>query len=249
MILAQTGDGGLPDTGRNPVEIVDDLISSNKDFLNHPQVLIDIVTEISIVWAVILVIVGALCIMNGYRWHKAMIILLAGMSGMWIGTLFGDHLGSSRVVAACLAVLLALLAWPLLRYAVALFGGLAGAFVGANVWTAIGQDPSMHTMGALVGLVAFGMLAFLAFRGVVIALTTVGGSCMLVLGALAAMVKVDTWRSGIEQSILDNPLLVPIVALSAAVIGGIFQLAGGVKGLNDLADKADPVKQKKAKAA
>lgn len=241
------GGGAVPD---NPVPLFDSALRRNLDLLNHPEELQRIFTQLNMVWAVIFIIVGGLCVLNGYRWHKVVMVLLAGMGGVWAGTLLGQHVGSVTIAATCLALLFAVLAWPLLKYVVALFGGLAGAFAGANLWTAIGQPPDMHYVGALVGLIVVGMLAFMTFRVVVIVLTSVGGASLLVFGVMAAMMHVQSWRGGISDAITTNTLIVPMIVASAAALGAVFQLGGGFKGLAACAEKADTSKAKgKAKAA
>jgi len=246
-LLAQTGaDPSLADTGPNPIGLFDAAVRRNLDVLNHPETLADVLTQINIVWAGIFVVIGGMCVLHGYRWHKILLIVLAGLLGVWAGVTVGEHVGTPEIASACLGGLFAVLAWPLLRYAVALFGGLAGAFAGANVWTALGHDPSLHYMGALLGLVIVGMLAFMTYRPVVIILTTIGGASLLVFGAIAAMLHVEGWRGGMLEAMQANTLLIPIVVASAAAFGAVFQFGGGMKGMNEMANKAD---KSKAKAA
>lgn len=225
--------------GKNPFESINARVGGHWDILTNPKILWDVVSQAHIVWAGIFMIIGGLCVLNGFKWHKMVIILLAAMLGLYTGAVMGAKMGSSNVVAICCAVLFAVLAWPMLRYAVALFAGLAGAFAGANVWTSIGLIPEHHQYGAVIGLVAMGMLAFMAFRPVVIVLTTIGGASMLILGALAALANIAACRSGLQSSISDNHLLVPILTASTAVVGAVYQFSGGVSGMNAMANKAN----------
>lgn len=239
----------LPDPGPSPLTIFSDSSVRRADMLNHPESLAQALSDLNIVWAVIFIVLGGICVFNGYRWHKIVIVLLAGLGGVWAGVEFGDDIGNQNVTAAGLGVLAAVLAWPLLRYAASLFGGLAGAFAGANVWTAIGQPPDQHYVGAIVGLIIVGMLAFLAFRGVVVILTTVGGSTLLCLGAIAAMLEVEAWRDAVIDGMTEHTTVVPFVVGSVAVIGAVLQIGGGLKGLNTLSNNADTAKKQPANAA
>ncbi|MCR9218494.1 MAG: hypothetical protein NXI14_15000 [bacterium] len=252
--LAQTapeeGAPALPDPGPSPMAIFSDSSLRRADLLNHPEKLAQALTELNIVWAVIFMVLGAICVFNGYRWHKLVIVLLAGLGGVWAGVEYGDSIGAQTIVATSLGLLTAMLAWPLLRYAASLFGGLAGAFAGANVWTAIGQPPEQHYVGAIVGLIIVGMLAFLAFRGVVVILTTVGGSTLLCLGAISAMIEVEAWRTAVIDGMTKHPTVVPFIVGSVAMIGAVLQIGGGLKGLNTLSNNANaPAKKPAAKAA
>jgi len=244
LIVAQeagdTASVDLPETGRGPGAIFSDALSTRLDVLSHPESMKSILSEVNIVWAGIFVFVGLLCVLQGYRWHKWLIVVLGGMAGVWAGTKYGAEIGSKHVAAACFGVLGAVLSWPMMRYSVALFGGLAGAFAGANIWTAVGQPAGDHRIGALVGLIVAGLMAFTAFRYVVVGLTTIGGATLLVFGAMAALMQMDTFRSSIVSGMSDHPLLVPVVTGSTALFGVIFQLSGGIKGMAQKADKADP---------
>ncbi len=247
MLLAQSEtDGGslLSDAGQNPFTVFNDVIQGRIDLLNHPEQIEQLVTNIHFVWAAIFGVVGLMCVLQGYRWHKWLIILLAALGGVWAGVAVGDRVGSPQIAAACCAGLFAILSWPLLRYSVAIFGGLAGAFAGANVWTAIGQDPSQHHIGAMIGLVIAGMLAFMAFRTVVIMLTVVGGATLLTFGALAGLMQVDSWQRPILDFFAQSPLVLPVIVGSVALIGGVYQFSGGTKGMCALANRADTSKAK-----
>jgi len=224
--------GSLPDPGPSPLAIFSDASVRRADLLNHPEKLAQVLTDLNIV---------------GYRWHKLVIVLLAGLGGVWAGVEFGDSIGAQTIVATSLGLLAAMLAWPLLRYAASLFGGLAGAFAGANIWTAIGQPSEQHYVGAIVGLIIVGMLAFLAFRGVVVILTTVGGATLLTLGSIAAMIEVEAWRTAIINSMTEHPTVVPFIVGSVAVIGAVLQIGGGL--LNSMANNANGPKKATAKAA
>lgn len=239
----------LADTGENAIGVMNEVLRTQLDVLNHPAALTEMVLQINIVWAAIFVTIGLLCVIHGYKWHKTVILALAGMLGVWAGLTLGDRIGETTVVAACMAVLFVVLSWPLLKYSVALFGGLAGAFLGANLWTALGYPADDHHYGALIGLIVAGMLAFTAFRTVVIALTTVGGATLLTLGGLAALLHVESWREALINGIQAKPLLIPVVAAVIAATGAVIQAGGGFSGLNACANRADPKAGKKATAA
>lgn len=236
----------LSGAGVNPFSQMRQKLNGKWDFLTDPRAMTDVLSQVHIVWSLIFVVVGGLCVMNGYRWHKGLILILAAILGIYAGTVLGERIGGTNVVAACAAVLFAVVAWPMMRYSVALFGGLAGAFAGANVWTACGFPGGQHQYGAVIGLVIVGMLAFMAFRGVVILLTTIGGASMLIMGVLAALMQIDSWRGGMTDAMNTNKLIIPIITASSAIVGAIYQFGGGVSGLNAMATKADPAAKKKA---
>lgn len=238
----------LPETGTNPATIFSEALNGRMDILSRPSSMKDILNEINPVWAAIFVVVGILCLLQGYRWHRWLIVILGGLAGARFGVMFGDKVGSEHVAAICLGMLCAVVSWPLMRYSVAAFGGLAGAFAGANIWTAIGQPPGDHRIGALVGLIVAGLLAFTAFRYVVVGLTTIIGATLLVFGTTAGLMQLESFHSALSSNLSDHPLIVPVVTGSAALFGVVFQLAGGIKGMAHHAQKADQGKGGKAAA-
>lgn len=229
---------GATDTVGSPIELLNTMMNSRMDLLNRPAELTDALAQLGMVWSVIFVIVGAICVLNGYRWHKTVILVLSSLTGIATGLLLGPRLGVGEVIAACsLALLFAVVAWPVMKFTVAVFAGLAGAFCGANVWSALGYEQSQHYVGAIVGLLVLGMLAFIAFRLVIIMFTAIGGASLLVLGTLAAMLRVEAWNQGIISSLGERPLVVPLIAGVAALMGVVIQQGGGLGGLLDAANR------------
>ncbi len=240
----------LSQTGDNPTTMFSDVLVGRLDILSHPDEMLTALTNVHPVWATIFVVTGGICLFNGYRWHKGVILILAGMLGIWAGLSLGDQIGGAHTVAAAsVALLFVVLALPGLRFAVALFGGLAGGFCGANAWTAFGGEADLHYVGAIVGLIAVSMLAFLAFRLVIVLFTSIGGASLVVLGALALMLRVESWSGGLVNGLETNPRVVPLVVAVLAAVSLITQLGGGVRGLNAVADKADPKKKPGAQPA
>ena len=113
-------------------ETWEELIGS-LDLARRPDEILQMLSSIPIVGAVIVTAVGAACVMQGYRWHKAIVVVLSLMLGFGVGRLVSAEVGKSMVVAVALGILLAAIASPLLRYTVALFAGIAGAGIGATL--------------------------------------------------------------------------------------------------------------------
>ncbi len=215
MLAAEEG-------ARSPLEVANGAVA-RLDFLNHPQELIAALANVHIVWASVLVVTGALCVLNGYRWHKYVIILCAFLGGLGLGHLLSRQMGQSRIVMAAIGLLCAVVATPLLRFAVAIFGGLTGAFIGANAWTAFSNSPDAHLAGAGMGFIGLGLAAFIMYKLVIVLFTSIGGAAMAVLGALTLMLHVPAWEESIRSSLQSNDLLLPLLVTVAAVSGLVLQ--------------------------
>ena len=208
------------------------------DLLNHPEELLTALSGMHIVWASVLVVVGALCVLNGYRWHKWVIIICAFLMGLVLGKLLSQQMGQSRIVMAAIGLLFAVAATPFLRYAVAIFGGLTGAFIGANAWSAFSDSPDSHLAGAAMGFIALGMAAFIMYRLVIVLFTSIGGGAMAVLGILTLMLHVPTWESAIRSSLQANNMLLPLLVTVTAVTGLVLQHSS-IKAGDQEAEKAE----------
>lgn len=194
------------------------------DILNRPNELLDILATMPLIGASVIVVVGVLCVLNGYRWHKWVIMVLAFMCGLGLGHLLSTQIGKSAIVAIALGLLCAIVATPMLKVAVAIFGGLTGAFIGANAWTAIQVSPAdMQWAGALMGFIMLALLSLILFRLVIVLFTSVGGAAMIVFGSITLLMQVPAWEPAVRASLSSNQLLLPLLLVVAAVGGFVVQ--------------------------
>ena len=220
LLLAQSTNSTADASG--PMAIANETVS-RLDILNHPDELLSALANLHVVWASVFVVVGLLCVINGYKWHKGVVIICAFLAGLGLGKLLSAQMGNSWIVVAVLGLLCAIVAAPMLRFAVAIFGGLTGAFIGANVWTAFTSSPDSHLAGAAMGFIAMGLATFLMFRIVVVTFTSIGGAAMTVLGAITLMMHVPAWKESVQSNLAANHLLIPLLVTAAAIMGIVLQ--------------------------
>jgi len=208
------------------------------DALAHPENLVDTLAQTTWVVGAIFVTVGLLCMLQGYKLYKGVVLLTALGLGLVVGYQLGEHIQAEAIVAGCLGVLLAVVAWPFMKFAVAICGGLAGAFVGANAWSAIATHlnaqaeainlpPDAYWAGALTGLVLFGLLSFILFELSVVMFTSLSGSVLAVLGIVVLLLQVAAWRDSIAAGLKANPLIMPMLIVVPALIGLVLQYQFG----------------------
>ncbi|MEQ9453008.1 MAG: hypothetical protein RLN76_00265 [Phycisphaeraceae bacterium] len=207
-------------------------VFSRGDTLARPDELITNLQALSVVWALVFIVIGVTCMLNGYKFYKTMTIGLALLLGMFSGYWVGDFVQAPYVVAGCLGLIAAALAGPFMKFAVALFGGLSGAFIGSNLWSgltlALNQAngstlPEAHWVGALIGLLVCGMLAFIVFDMSVMMFTAVAGATFVVIGGLALVMSFEPWRQTVSDSLIQSSVTIPLLVTVPAVIGLIMQ--------------------------
>jgi hypothetical protein len=192
--------------------------------LFRPDELLDSLAQIPFLLAAIVVTVGILCVFNGYRWHKWVIAVLAFLCGIGLGHVLSQQMGRSVIVAGAVGCLCAIIATPLMRVSVFVFGGLTGAFIGANAWGVVNAVPEDgHWAGALIGFVVLAMASIIMFRLVIVLFTAVGGAAMAIFGAITLLMQVPNWEQAIRASLTQNELLIPLLMLVAAVSGFVLQ--------------------------
>ena len=235
ITLAQTAaeSGSTTSPADNPAALIPKIFN-RLDALAHPDNLLATLQQTGWVLAAILVVVGLTCMLQGYKFYKWVVVLTALVLGIAVGYKLGQHIQAEVIVAGCLGVLLAVVAWPFMKFAVAICGGLAGAFLGANAWTAIATQvnassqsitlpPEAYWAGALIGLVVLGLLSFILFELSVVVFTSISGSTLAVLGIISLLLQVPAWQTGIADTIRANPLIVPMLVAVPAVIGLVLQ--------------------------
>lgn len=210
-------------------------VFSRPDTLAHPENLMRHLQSMSVIWAVVFLTAGLVCILNGYKFYKPVTVILALLIGASVGWALGQRIeAESSITAGCFGALMAAACLPLMKYAVAIMGGLSGSFIGANTWTSVGDliannankiNNSAETcwIGALIGLVVFGMLAFILFKLSVVLFTSVSGSTLAVMGAMALLLQVPQWQTSVTESMKSHTIVLPMLVLVPAIIGLILQ--------------------------
>jgi hypothetical protein len=232
-ILAQAQ---TPSTDPSVLDTIKNVFS-RADTLAHPEKLLTHLQTLSVVWAVIFLVAGMVCLFSGYRFYRAVTVIVALIIGMTAGYALGLEIRAPYVVAGCTGLLLAVICFPMMKYAVAVLGGLTGTWIGANVWTSLcyvinrsnsvvaEEAAAKYWVGALIGTIVCGMLAFILFKLSVVLFTSVSGSTLAVLGVLALLLHFKPWEEQVRSSLSAHAMTIPILVFVPALIGLILQEA------------------------
>ncbi len=173
--------------------------------------------------ATVLVILGLVYLAYGWKAFKGLVTLNAAFVGAFVGALLGQR-GGNWIGGACVgAFVAAAVAFPMMKYAVALMGGVFGALLGASIWRTVGLEPHLAWAGAMTGLVTFGLLSFIVFRGSVIMYTSLQGSVMLIFGLLGLLFKYQSLGPEVTRHMTLKPFMLPVAILIPALLGLIYQ--------------------------
>ena len=173
--------------------------------------------------ACILVLPGIVYLLFGYAIFKVLVTLNATLAGAYLGALLGRTGNAVAAGALIGAITAAAITFPCMKYAISLMGGIFGAALGASLWRQANLQPELAWAGALSGLILFGMLSMIIFRGSVILYTSLQGAVMMVFGILSLMYKYQSLSKDVTDVFTSKTFLLPTVVLVPALIGLLFQ--------------------------
>jgi MFS family permease len=185
-----------------------------------------------VVLAVALFIFGLVYLLQGWKVFKMLVIVNAALLGGVFGVRFGQMLqgGNTPLFVGIAGLLLcATLAWPLMKFAVSLMGGLAGCFLGYGMWVYVTETTNRTNLvehawaGALLGLVALGLLTFVMFQIVIMVFTSMQGSLMVMTGLMAMLMHVPSVHHELADPLSSSRHLLVLVIGVPAIIGFCFQ--------------------------
>lgn len=173
--------------------------------------------------ACILVILGIIYLLFGYAIFRALVTLNAMAAGAYLGALMGKSANAMAAGAFIGAVIAAAITFPLMKYAITIMGGIFGAALGASLWRQGNLQADLCWAGALSGMILFGMLSMIIFRGSVIVYTSLQGSVMLVFGILGLLYKYQTMAPDVTDCFAQRHFLLPTIVLLPALVGLLYQ--------------------------
>jgi hypothetical protein len=173
--------------------------------------------------AVLLIIGGIVFLMFGYSFYKGLVTINAAIVGAALGAIVGQKLGGALPGGILGGFCAAAVTWPMMRWAVAVMGGIFGALLGASLWRSAGLDPGFVWNGAAMGLITCGLLCFIVFKGSVMTYTSLQGSVMLIFGLLGLVYNYKPVAEAITRGLTVKPFLLPLAIFIPTVLGLLYQ--------------------------
>lgn len=173
--------------------------------------------------AALMVLMGVVYLLFGINIFKGLVVLNAAILGALIGNSIGEKTGGEIPLAITGAFIFAVVTWPMMRWAVAIIGGLAGAAIGVSLWRTFNLEPNFAWTGSIMGLIFFGLLTFIMFRGCIMTYMSLQGSAMLIFGLLALIFKYDGLTPQVHHWFKIKPFLLPMMVFIPTVLGVMYQ--------------------------
>ena len=193
------------------------------------------ITSLNLVEAVTFMSFGVVCLFYGWRVFKVLAVIAFALLGAFLGVAVTNKIVglNNQLVGGLVGMgILAVLSVPLMRWAVCVLGAVAGGILTSGIWYACGLPERYILAGALIGMVAGGMISFIIFKIAVVLFSSLGGSALMVMGVLAVLYRYMNTDGQIERLVCEQKWFVP-VALIIPTIAGIILQNKFVKGSKD----------------
>jgi hypothetical protein len=125
--------------------------------------------------------------------------------------------------------LFAILSLPLMRWGVSALGAVAGGILAGGIWYAFQLPQQYIWAGALIGVIAGGMISFIVFKIAVMLFTSFGGSALVVVAMLAILYSYMDAGEQVKNLVFNYNWFLPTALLVPTAIGVLVQY-GLVKG-------------------
>jgi len=185
------------------------------------------VTALSWLQAIIAISFGVVYLLYGWRIFKVLVIICFGLVGLFAGIKIGARFDSELLGGIIGLSVLAGVSVPLMRWAVSILGAIAGGILTSGIWYAVELPEKYMPAGAIIGIVAGGMISFIVFRIAVMLFTSLGGGVLIVTGLLALVYRYECIQEppteSIKSMLYNHHWFVPVLLLAPTFIGIIVQ--------------------------
>lgn len=208
--------------------------NSSEDVLISMQRIIDSlwgqVTTLSWLQAIIAISFGAVYLIYGWRIFKVLVIICFGLVGLFAGVNIGSKFDSEVLGGIVGLTVLGGLSVPLMRWAVSILGAAAGGILTGGIWYAFGLPERYIPAGALIGIVAGGMISFIVFRIAVMLFTSLGGGALIITGMLSLLYQYESTQKPptetMKSMLYNHNWFLPLLLLVPTIIGVMVQNKG-----------------------
>ncbi len=168
---------------------------------------------------------GIVCLFYGWRVFRILVAISFALIGLFVGVYTNRVLvGGNEIWLGILCMILfAVFSIPMMRWGVCLLGAAAGGVITGGSWLAVDLPQQYIWAGALVGVIAGGMISFIIFKVAVMLFTSLGGSALVSAGILAIIYQYFGVAEKLEEHVFTEKWFLPVVLMLPAIAGIILQ--------------------------
>ena len=192
------------------------------------------IIALNLVEALTFICFGVVCLLYGWRIFKVLATISFALFGLFAGVQINKLLvgGNEIWLGIIFMAIFAFVSVPLIRWAVCILGALAGGILTGGIWFACNLPEQYIWAGALIGLIAGGMISFIIFGIAVMLFSSLGGSTLMLMGILALLYIYPQTTEQVEELVLTKSWFLPAALLVPTAVG-IFLQNKFAKGAKD----------------
>lgn len=186
----------------------------------------DHITSLNLLEALMFISFGAICLIYGWRVFKMLVVISFALLGLFFGVVAAEKVSGEnhRLIGGLVGMgLFGFLSLPLMRWAVCVLGAIAGGIATSAIWYACGLTETYIWAGALVGIVAGGMISFIVFKIAVMLFSSLAGSSLLVVGVLAILYLYPDTTEQLQELVFTKKWFLPVMLLVPTAAGVFLQ--------------------------
>ncbi len=190
------------------------------------DVIWEYIISINFLEAVTFISFGAVCLLYGWRVFKVLVVICFGLLGLAGGVVMAEKLSgpSAKIFGGLIGMGLFIgVSIPLMRWAVSILGAAAGGVLTAGLWYALGLTEQYIWAGALVGIVAGGMISFIIFKIAVMLFSSLGGATLITTGVLALLYIYPETTEYVRDMVYNQKWFLPVALFVPTMIGLFLQ--------------------------
>jgi hypothetical protein len=110
-----------------------------------------------------------------------------------------------------------------MKWGVCALGAISGSILTSGAWLAVGLPEKYIWAGALVGLIAGGMISWIIFKAAIILFTSLGGSALITTGTMAVLYRHMSNAAKLQELALQQKWFLPLILLVPMIAGIALQ--------------------------
>lgn len=183
------------------------------------------ISALNLIEALTFICFGIVCLLYGWRIFKILVTLCFSLVGLFIGLMVNEKLvgGNGMWLGLMGMIMMAVLSLPLMRWGVSALGAVAGGILTGGIWYAFELPDAYIWAGALVGLIAGGMISFIVFKLAVILFTSFGGGALIVTAVLAILHTYMLDPGQVQELVFNYRWFLPVALIVPTLAGIIIQ--------------------------
>lgn len=196
------------------------------------DLLYDLVIKMHWFFALLLLSVGVVYLLYGWRIFRALVVISFGFIGMFLGMLAANKLLTHEHALMWGGIigmgLFAAIAVPLMKWCISILGAISGGILTSGVWIAFDLSETYLPAGFIVGFIAGGLISFIVLKISVMLFTSLAGSLITVTALLALLHQYDmnilhSEKLYANELIYTYSWFLPFAVVVPTVVGMLLQ--------------------------